>query len=279
MKPGSYGYQEVAKAVQLGIISGKIAKNGTKYFDPSNQLTRGQMAKVIVEAAPLKLSNTTVFSDVPTSNGFHDYISTLATKRITGGYIDGTYQPNKPISRAHFAVFVARMLNDEFRPDKVNTAPKYIFDKTKTYTTEENFFGPGLSSKATYLGSNASWDIWEILTTNEDPQYLLYKEDTTGLYSNFCFDKKGTNCENTIFTELKYPLKVGKGWKDPVNILERQTFTVVSLNQTINTKAGTFKNVVEVKTSFGFTHFYAPNIGIIRTDYNGNQASALTSVK
>ena len=45
MTPGMKGYEEVAKAVQLGIISGKTAKNGTKYFDPTgsiNTRTNGQ---------------------------------------------------------------------------------------------------------------------------------------------------------------------------------------------------------------------------------------------
>ena len=45
MTPGKKGYEEVAKAVQLGIISGKTAKNGTKYFDPTgsvNTWTNGQ---------------------------------------------------------------------------------------------------------------------------------------------------------------------------------------------------------------------------------------------
>ena len=50
MTPGKYGYEEVAKAVQLGIISGKTAKDGSKYFDSGNHLTRGQMAKILVEA-------------------------------------------------------------------------------------------------------------------------------------------------------------------------------------------------------------------------------------
>ncbi|WP_456273135.1 S-layer homology domain-containing protein [Bacillus sp. AK031] len=47
LKPGDYGYEEVAKAVELGFISGKTAADGTKYFDTWGSLTRAQMAKMM----------------------------------------------------------------------------------------------------------------------------------------------------------------------------------------------------------------------------------------
>lgn len=53
MKPGNNGYEEVAKAVEFGIIGGKTAKDGSKYFDPSAPLTRGQMSKILVEGYDL----------------------------------------------------------------------------------------------------------------------------------------------------------------------------------------------------------------------------------
>src|SRR5690606_1385514 len=117
---GKYGYAEVAKAVQLGIISGKTNKDGSKYFDPNGVLTRGQMAKIIVEAEGFQLNKQYTFSDVSDLNTFRDYISTLASERITGGYYDGTYRPSLAVTRQHFAVFVARMLNDDFKPSTTN---------------------------------------------------------------------------------------------------------------------------------------------------------------
>jgi len=89
-------------------------KNRTKYFDPGSSLTRGQMAKTMAEAGKLSIKNKTYFTDVLPTNGFHDYISTLAEERITVGFKDGTYQPNISVSRQHFAVFLARMLNEQF---------------------------------------------------------------------------------------------------------------------------------------------------------------------
>lgn len=116
LKPGNYGYEIVAKAVELGFIGGKTAPDGSKYFDGNASLTRGQMSKILAEGYGLKKTKDVKFTDVPSSNGFKDYISTLATENITTGYADGSFKPAATLSRAHFAVFMARMLDDSFKP-------------------------------------------------------------------------------------------------------------------------------------------------------------------
>jgi len=111
IKPGDYGYEIVAKAVDLGFISGKENKDGSKYFDSAASVTRGQMSKILVEAYQLPKTKDVKFSDVSSTNGFKDYISTLSTKRITTGYEDGSFKPSNNLSRQHFAVFMSRALN------------------------------------------------------------------------------------------------------------------------------------------------------------------------
>jgi len=115
MKPGSYGYEIVAKAVQLGFIGGKTASDGSKFFDPSAPLTRGQMAKILSEGYNLQKTSDVPFIDVSANNGYKDYISTLATENITTGYADGSFKSTVNLSRAHFAVFMARLLDDKFK--------------------------------------------------------------------------------------------------------------------------------------------------------------------
>src|SRR5690606_35843301 len=103
MKPGSYGYKEVAKAVQLGFISGKTAKNGSKYFEPNGTLTRAQMAKILVEGYGLKETDQKYsFTDVTDKHWAKDYIETLASNNITTGYPNGTFDPQGFLSRQHF---------------------------------------------------------------------------------------------------------------------------------------------------------------------------------
>lgn len=137
MTPDSHGYAEVAKAVQLGIISGKTNADGTKYFDPSAPLTRGQMAKIIVGTMNYSINSSYTFRDVPKSSGFHKYISTLAVEGVTEGYEDNTFKPNSSISRLHFSLFVARMLNDDFKPEPKPTSfsrnPAYDYVQTFVY--------------------------------------------------------------------------------------------------------------------------------------------------
>ena len=118
MKPGDYGYQEIAKAVELGIISGKVNAQGQKYFDHNGKLTRSQTAKILVLAYELEGSYPLEFKDVPKSNWAYDYISGLAANNIAIGYTDGTFKPSINLTRQHFAVFMARYLDDHFKQSK-----------------------------------------------------------------------------------------------------------------------------------------------------------------
>ena len=62
--PKSYRYGYIAKAVELGIIHGKVNKEGEYYFDANGQLTRAQMAKVLSLAYELGGRSTYAFPDV-----------------------------------------------------------------------------------------------------------------------------------------------------------------------------------------------------------------------
>jgi hypothetical protein len=48
------------------------------------------------------------FSDVPTSNPFHDEIEAIANAGITGGFGDGTYRPADAVTRQAMAAFMER---------------------------------------------------------------------------------------------------------------------------------------------------------------------------
>jgi S1-C subfamily serine protease len=111
VKKGDYGYQEIATVVQLGIVSGK--ENGS--FDPYGRLTRGQMAKIFANAFHLVGKWNKDFADVKPGNWAYEYVQALAANGITTGYPDGSFRPNDSIQRMHFAAFLARYINDEFK--------------------------------------------------------------------------------------------------------------------------------------------------------------------
>ncbi|WP_394138206.1 S-layer homology domain-containing protein [Cytobacillus oceanisediminis] len=117
--PGSYGYDVIAKAKQLGIISGK----GDGIFDPNGTLTRSQMAIILVRAYNLKGVSYSSFKDVPPTASTYPFVQTLAAHNITSGYPDGTFRPNATMIRAHFAAFMARFLNEDLKPFNMAKAP------------------------------------------------------------------------------------------------------------------------------------------------------------
>lgn len=116
VKPGHDGYEEIAKAVELGIINGIENAKGQKYFDANGKLTRAQAAKMIVLAYNLKGNDSIVFKDVPKDNWAYDYISALAANKIAVGNADATFKPSITLTRQHFAAFMARNLDDRFKP-------------------------------------------------------------------------------------------------------------------------------------------------------------------
>ncbi|WP_400195231.1 amidase family protein [Lysinibacillus telephonicus] len=118
VKPGDNGYEEIAKAVELGIINGYVNAQGQKYFDPNGKLTRSHAAKILVLAYDLEGTNPTEFKDVPKEYWAYDEISALAANNIAGGYEDGTFKPTNNLSRQDFAVLLARYLNDDFKTSK-----------------------------------------------------------------------------------------------------------------------------------------------------------------
>lgn len=100
-------FQYIEYLADHEIVSGS---NGNFY--PDNDITRGEIAKVIVNALA-KIWNVTCtyqqnpgFSDVDPSNPFYTHIQCLKELKITSGYSDGTYRPDDPISRAGAAKFI-----------------------------------------------------------------------------------------------------------------------------------------------------------------------------
>lgn len=104
-------YSIIATIADAGIMSG----NEKKQFKPSDTLTRAQMAIILMKAFDLKDTSSYSFRDVADTHWASIAIKTLYENKITSGYADNTYQPNNPITRAHFAMFLAKVLNPQFK--------------------------------------------------------------------------------------------------------------------------------------------------------------------
>ena len=127
VNPLTYGYEYIAKAVELGIIHGKTNAHGERYFDASGQLTRAQMAKILSLAYELEGDSTFTFPDVPKGHWAYAHVQTLIDNGITSGYANGNYGPHDPMTRTQFSVMMARILNDGFKvegPTKPEPTPE-----------------------------------------------------------------------------------------------------------------------------------------------------------
>lgn len=89
----------------LGVFTGD--KDGK--FNPSSPLTRSQMAKVLVEAFDLTMTNKVVdFTDVKPESWDYDYIQILASNGITIGKGNGTYGGSDYVKISQLNTFVER---------------------------------------------------------------------------------------------------------------------------------------------------------------------------
>ena len=112
VSPGDEGYATVQAIVAAGIMGG----NEQREFKPQDNLTRGQMASILVNAFDLKGTSDYLFRDVNPTYWAAPSIQTLFANGVTKGYEDNTYKPTGFLTKSHFAVFLARILNPDLKP-------------------------------------------------------------------------------------------------------------------------------------------------------------------
>jgi hypothetical protein len=101
--PSHTFYCYVETAVAHGVISGYA--DGT--FKPGNDVTRGQLAKIVVLAEGWTQTCTTQhFSDVPPTHPFYCFVETAFAHGIISGYADGTFRPGNSATRGQISKIV-----------------------------------------------------------------------------------------------------------------------------------------------------------------------------
>jgi hypothetical protein len=102
--PDSTFYEYIERLAVRGIIGGYT--DGT--FRPGNNATRGQISKIVSNAAGyIEPVSGQSFSDVPPGSTFYDFIERLAARGIIGGYTDGTFRPGNNATRGQVSKIVA----------------------------------------------------------------------------------------------------------------------------------------------------------------------------
>lgn len=116
LSPSNAAYKDIAALVKAGVIP------KTKTFRPNDVLTRAEMATYLVKGYKLKGTYTGVIKDV--SADLLPTVRTLAGNGVTAIYVDNTYRPKDPVTRAQFSAFVARVVEPKFR---VNYSVLHLF--------------------------------------------------------------------------------------------------------------------------------------------------------
>lgn len=104
----------IASAVEEGIIVG-FPNN---YFRPDWNVTRAQTVTMLDRALYFSEAPDNTFSDMSSSHYAFDAVSRLAHQGVARGYPDNTFRPDNPVTRAHFAAFLARAIEPSFIPEK-----------------------------------------------------------------------------------------------------------------------------------------------------------------
>ncbi|MEM1502957.1 S-layer homology domain-containing protein [Domibacillus sp. 8LH] len=190
-------YKEIAAAVNAGWFS-----KGTS-FQPDNQLKRVEMAKITQLAFGIKGSVPVQWEDMNTSYSGNTYITPLLASGITSGYTSTTFNPSAKVTRAQFAVFVARAMNANFRLKVVNypkRAAEDIYYPQFADTTNQHDFS--------YLNSYFREAGADLVAQRNDIMELAQEDDYLGEYYEFVVDytvpRADLNYISVLFESFEY---------------------------------------------------------------------------
>lgn len=122
---GHWAEDTILKLVEKNYISGY--PDGT--FKPDNTITRAEFVKILCAVmgyAPAT-EGTSTFTDVAATDWFFGYVVTAVQKGIIGGYPDGTFLPNNPITRQEASKVVVKAKGI----DETTVDAEYVFSHAR----------------------------------------------------------------------------------------------------------------------------------------------------
>lgn len=103
-----WAYKEIVAATKAGLFP------QDSNFKPNDPLTRAEMARVLVKGYNLTGTYNGIIKDVSDSDTLN-YVKILSANGITNISADNTFKPKNSVTRAEFAAFFARILNDKYK--------------------------------------------------------------------------------------------------------------------------------------------------------------------
>lgn len=207
------------------------------------------------------INTSLLLFDIGSFKNLQDYFYSFMALSWTTDYTEGIANAEPTIDKE----------TDE-SPDPSSTS--YLLDTSKTYTWTSYVDGQTTLSTITYSDEiyeeQPEWDQWKE-TIDGETAYFLVKETEEGLYTGYPYSE--------YYSDLRYPLFEGKTWDTSDEEIDFNTYTVTAMDLDVTVKAGTFHDVVQVDASHGWTFFYAPDIGLIKTEQNGTVMNELSELQ
>lgn len=122
---GMWAEEFIKYSVEKGYFSG-LTK--TK-FGPNNSVTRAMVVAVLGRYEKVEKTEEKVeFTDVTGTEYYAPYLKWAKDNKIVAGYEDGTFKPNKEITRAELASIMTRYLRDYKKMEVKGEAPEFTDD-------------------------------------------------------------------------------------------------------------------------------------------------------
>ncbi|MEK4027952.1 S-layer homology domain-containing protein [Pseudobacillus sp. FSL P4-0506] len=190
-------YKEIAAAVHAGWFS------KTVNFNPNGKLKRVEMAKITTDAFSLKGSLPVEWEDMTRAYWGTPYVTPLVANGITSGYTATKYNPSGVVTRAQFAVFIARALNEKFRISVVSypkKAAQGIFYPQFKDTAGAHDFG-FLNNEYAKIGRN-------LVNIRKEIMDLAREDHSLGKYYEYVVSYKvaraDANYTSVVFESYEY---------------------------------------------------------------------------
>ncbi|WP_458126905.1 glycoside hydrolase family 3 N-terminal domain-containing protein [Paenibacillus sp. Z3-2] len=177
-------HREIAIAAKNGLASG--FPNGT--FRPDAPLSRAETAAFLTRAYSLAEGNEPARWTDTDMHWAAAPILIMSSNGLVGGYSDATFRPNQSVTRAEYAVFMARVIRFE-REGAIRTQD---WDKLISYMTVSEQVGQML------MPDIRQWNGKATTTVNDGLKRTIHDQDLGGL---ILFDKNIVDVKQlTTFT-------------------------------------------------------------------------------
>lgn len=124
-----WAYDSIMFMVDKGILKG----TGPGCFSPDRPARRSEFAVIMVKALNLPVKNTKLsFTDVQAEHWAYDYIAAAQKAGLISGFPDGSFKPDKEVTRGEMAVILGRA----YQLERTGTATDFS-DVPKDYWAYE----------------------------------------------------------------------------------------------------------------------------------------------